>query len=76
MRRRSGWDGASRPRVSRVWGSWPKEFKQFIGSDMRCSQVEFEPKPDSTHILGFYMGRNTPERREYIMENLVVPVED
>jgi hypothetical protein len=43
---------------------------------MRLSQVEFEPKPDSTHILGFYMGRNTPERREYIMENLVVPVED
>lgn len=54
----------------------PKEFKQFIGPDMRLSQVEFEPKPDSTHILGFYMGRNTPERREYIMENLVVPVED
>lgn len=54
----------------------PKEFKQFIGDDMRLSQVEFAPKPDSTHILGFYMGRNTPERREYIMENLVVPVED
>jgi DNA gyrase subunit B/topoisomerase-4 subunit B len=54
----------------------PKEFKQFIGPDMRLSQVEFEAKPDSTHILGFYMGRNTPERREYIMENLVVPVED
>jgi len=53
----------------------PKEFKQFIGPDMRLSQVEFEPKPDSTHILEFYMGRNTPERREYIMANLVVPVE-
>jgi DNA gyrase subunit B/topoisomerase-4 subunit B len=54
----------------------PREFKQFIGSDMRLSRVEYAPKPDSTHILGFYMGRNTPERREYIMENLVVPVED
>jgi hypothetical protein len=51
----------------------PKEFKQFIGPDMRLSQVEFAPKPDSTHILGFYMGRNTPDRRDYIMENLVVP---
>lgn len=54
----------------------PKEFKQFIGPDMRLSQVEFAPKPDSTHILGFYMGRNTPDRRAYIMGNLVVPVED
>lgn len=54
----------------------PKEFRQFIGPDMRLSQVEFAPKPDSTHILGFYMGRNTPTRRDYIMENLVVRVED
>ncbi len=52
----------------------PREFRQFIGPDMRLSQVEFAPRPDSTHILGFYMGRNTPDRREYIMENLVVPV--
>ncbi len=52
----------------------PKEFKPFIGPDMRLSQVEFAPKPDSTHILSFYMGRNTPQRRDYIMENLVVPV--
>ena len=27
-------------------------------------------------ILGFYMGKNTPERKDYIMENLVVPVEE
>jgi DNA gyrase subunit B/topoisomerase-4 subunit B len=52
----------------------PREFRQFIGPDMRLSQVEYAPKPDSTHILGFYMGRNTPDRRDYIMENLVVPV--
>jgi topoisomerase-4 subunit B len=54
----------------------PREFRQFIGPDMKLSQVEFAPKPDSTHILGFYMGRNTPHRREYIMENLVVPVSE
>ena len=53
----------------------PKEFKQFIGADMRLSPVEYAPKPDSTHILGFYMGRNTPERRGYIMDNLVVDAE-
>ena len=54
----------------------PAEFKQFIGKDMRLSQVEYAPKPDAAGILGFYMGRNTPERKDYIMENLVVPVEE
>ena len=33
-------------------------------------------RPDTQTILGFYMGKNTPERKDYIMENLVVPVED
>src|SRR6266566_1968858 len=54
----------------------PSEFKQFIGKEMRLSQVEYAPKPDSANIFSFYMGRNTPERKDYIMENLVVPVED
>jgi topoisomerase IV subunit B len=54
----------------------PKEFKPFIGPDMRLSRVEYAPKPASTHIFSFYMGRNTPERKEYIMGNLVVPVAD
>jgi len=38
--------------------------------------VEYAPKPDSTAIISFYMGKNTPDRKDYIMENLVVPVED
>jgi DNA gyrase subunit B/topoisomerase-4 subunit B len=54
----------------------PSEFKQFIGEEMRLSQVEYAPKHDATNILSFYMGKNTPERKDYIMENLVVPVED
>ena len=33
-------------------------------------------KVDSQQILSFYMGKNTPERKDYIMENLVVPVEE
>lgn len=52
----------------------PAEFKQFIGKDMRLSQVEYAPKTEASGILGFYMGKNTPERRDYIMGNLVVPV--
>jgi DNA gyrase subunit B/topoisomerase-4 subunit B len=54
----------------------PGEFKQFIGKEMRLSQVEYAPKIDAAGILTFYMGKNTPERKDYIMENLVVPVED
>ncbi len=54
----------------------PSEFKQFIGKDMRLSQVEYATKMDVSGILTFYMGKNTPERKDYIMENLVVPVED
>jgi DNA gyrase subunit B/topoisomerase-4 subunit B len=54
----------------------PSEFKQFIGPNMRLSQVEYAAKPEAATILGFYMGKNTPERKDYIMENLVVPVED
>ncbi len=54
----------------------PAEFKQFIGPDMRLSQVEHATKPEVQGILSFYMGKNTPERKDYIMENLVVPVEE
>lgn len=54
----------------------PAEFKQFIGKDMRLSKVEYAPKPEAAGILSFYMGKNTPERKDFIMENLVVPVED
>ncbi len=43
---------------------------------MRLSRVEFAPKPEASPILNFYMGKNTPERKDYIMERLVVPVED
>ena len=38
--------------------------------------VEAATKPEVNGILTFYMGKNTPERKDYIMENLVVPVED
>jgi len=68
-----------KPEITRFKGLGeisPKEFKQFIGGDMRLSQVEYAPKPDTQTILGFYMGKNTPERKDYIMENLVVAVEE
>src|SRR5436853_1871643 len=54
----------------------PNEFKQFIGKEMRLSQVEYAPKPEAAGILTFYMGKNTPERKDYIRDKLVVPVEE
>jgi len=49
----------------------PAEFKQFIGNDMRLRQVNIDRLSEVPKVLNFYMGKNTPERREYIMNNLV-----
>lgn len=49
----------------------PKEFKQFIGPDIRLKQVTLDSLSEVTKVLSFYMGKNTPERRNYIMENLI-----
>ena len=54
----------------------PKEFAQFIGKEMRLSKVEYAPRAESGPIFNFYMGKNTPERKDYIMDKLVVPVEE
>jgi topoisomerase-4 subunit B len=49
----------------------PKEFGQFIGADMRLVPVAVDTLKIVPQTLSFYMGKNTPERREYIMNNLV-----
>ena len=48
----------------------PKEFKQFIGPDMRRRQVRIDTLSEISKVLNFYMGKNTPERRQYIMDHL------
>ncbi len=53
----------------------PTEFKQFIGPEMRLTPVRLANRHSVPAILGFYMGRNTPERRQYIMNHLVVEAE-
>jgi len=50
----------------------PGEFKRFIGPDMRLTPVRLANRHSVPAILGFYMGRNTPERRQYIMNHLTV----
>ena len=48
----------------------PDEFKNFIGKDMRLDPVILHKDFDSQSVLSFYMGENTIERREFIMNNL------
>ncbi len=50
----------------------PDEFKNFIGKDMRLDPVLLHKEFDTNSVLSFYMGENTPERREFIMNNLRV----
>ncbi len=48
-----------------------KEFGQFIGEDMRLIPVTIGSLAEAKKAMNFYMGKNTPERRDFIMENLV-----
>ena len=41
-----------------------------------CATAGSIPKIESGPIFNFYMGKNTPERKDYIMDRLVVPVEE
>ena len=50
----------------------PNEFKHFIGKDMRLEPVIIGKKMSIEDMLSFYMGKNTPERQEFIIENLRV----
>ncbi|MCJ7604175.1 MAG: toprim domain-containing protein, partial [Desulfobulbaceae bacterium] len=49
----------------------PREFKQFIDPGMRLQQVNIDRLSDVPKLLSFYMGKNTPMRKEYIMNHLV-----
>jgi topoisomerase-4 subunit B len=49
----------------------PTEFKQFIGKDIRLIPVEVNIISEIRHTLEFFMGKNTPERKQFIMENLI-----
>lgn len=49
----------------------PQEFGQFIGKDMRLLPVNIQERHEIPKLLSFYMGKNSPVRKQYIMENLV-----
>lgn len=50
----------------------PDEFKHFIGKDMRLEQVSLRKNDLVNELLEFYMGKNTMERQNFIIENLVI----
>ena len=50
----------------------PDEFRNFIGEDMRLEQVTLRKTDAVKELLEFYMGKNTMERQNFIIENLVV----
>jgi topoisomerase-4 subunit B len=53
----------------------PDEFKHFIGKDIRLDQVTMKKEDLVKEMLKFYMGKNTPERQVFIIDNLVVEEE-
>ena len=53
----------------------PDEFKYFIGEDMRLEPVILTKDNTIEEILSFYMGKNTPNRQEFIIDNLKVELD-
>jgi topoisomerase-4 subunit B len=64
-----------KPEITRFKGLGeisPGEFKHFIGNDIRLEPVRLKRHESTRDLLKFYMGKNTPERQEFIIGNLVV----
>lgn len=54
----------------------PSEFKHFIGKDIRLDPVSLRKEDAVKDLLAFYMGKNTPERQDFIVKNLKVELDD
>jgi len=68
----------SKPEVTRFKGLGeisPEEFARFIGADMRMQPVLIQPDTHIQQILEYYMGKNTPQRQDFIIENLRVEID-
>ncbi|HKL38522.1 MAG TPA: toprim domain-containing protein, partial [Bacteroidales bacterium] len=50
----------------------PEEFKRFIQQDIRLEPVRLHKEDAIQHLLSFYMGKNSPQRQEFIVDNLRV----
>ena len=50
----------------------PDEFKHFIGKDIRLEPVRITKGDTIADVLSYYMGKNTPERQDFIIDNLYI----
>jgi topoisomerase-4 subunit B len=68
----------SKPETTRFKGLGeisPDEFARFIGDDMKLQPVMLLPETHIQQLLEYYMGKNTPNRQDFIIENLKVEVD-
>jgi topoisomerase-4 subunit B len=68
----------SKPEITRFKGLGeisPDEFARFIGADMRVQPVMVMPETHIQQILEYYMGKNTQERQEFIINNLKIELD-
>jgi topoisomerase-4 subunit B len=68
-----------KPEITRFKGLGeisPDEFKHFIGEEIRLDPVVMKKHESISQMLEFYMGKNTPTRQEFIIENLYVEKDD
>lgn len=69
---------SGKPEITRFKGLGeisPDEFKHFIGDDIRLEPVMLDKAMSIEELLAFYMGKNTPDRQEFIIQNLKVEVD-
>ncbi|WP_298926884.1 DNA topoisomerase IV subunit B [uncultured Allomuricauda sp.] len=67
-----------KPEITRFKGLGeisPDEFKHFIGDDIRLEPVMLDKAMSIDNLLKFYMGKNTPDRQEFIIKNLKVELD-
>jgi len=53
----------------------PDEFKHFIGENIRLDPIMLDKEMSIEELLSFYMGKNTPDRQEFIIDNLKVELD-
>ncbi|MEM8509720.1 MAG: DNA topoisomerase IV subunit B [Bacteroidota bacterium] len=69
---------SGKPEITRFKGLGeisPDEFKHFIGEDIRLEPVMLDKAMSIDQLLQFYMGKNTPDRQEFIIKNLKVELD-
>ncbi|KYP13276.1 DNA topoisomerase IV subunit B [Flavihumibacter sp. CACIAM 22H1] len=68
----------AKPEITRFKGLGeisPDEFARFIGDDMRKQPVLVMPETHIQQVLEYYMGKNTPQRQDFIIDNLKIEVD-